>query len=155
MPPIFLKYYKNKSEHINIIKTLARFFNAVEKIKPDWNNPKESIISKGMGVTALLRVLNIIFPIIFVKEMREKWENIDLLKVPDFQRFLAGLENVDFSSDGPYGKTGSGGSISKIKNDILSKLEYIGKPQDLEEFEKNTRLSYLNKFNAYLENAIK
>jgi DGQHR domain-containing protein len=154
MPPIFLKYYKNKSEHINIIKTIARFFNAVEKIQPDWNSPKESIISKGMGVAALLRVLNIIFPIIFVKEMGERWENVDLLKVPDFQRFLKGLENVDFSSNGLYGKTGSGGSISKIKNDILSKLEYIGKPQDLEVFETNVRWSYLKKFNTSLSSAL-
>jgi len=155
MPPIFLRYYKNKSEHINIIKTIARFFDAVKKIQPDWNSPKESIISKGMGVTALLRVLNIIFPIIFVNEMHEKWENVDLLKVPDFQRFLKGLESVNFRSDGPYGKTGSGGSISKIKNDILSKLEYIGKPQDLDEFETNVRLSYLNTFNSSLANALK
>jgi DGQHR domain-containing protein len=154
MPPIFLKYFKNKDEHINIIKTIARFFNAVEKIKPDWNTPKESIISKGMGVTALLRVLNLIFPIIFVKEMNEKWENIELLKVQDFQRFLKGLENVDFSSDGPYGKTGSGGSISKIKSDILSKLEYIGIPQDLDEFESKFRISYLNRFNTSLTNAL-
>lgn len=151
MPPIFLKYYKNKNEHILIIKIIARFFNAVEKIKPDWNNPKESIISKGMGVTALLRVLNIIFPIIFVKEMQGNWENIELLKAQDFEKILIGLENVDFSTEGPYGKTGSGGSISKIKNDILSKLEYLGKPIDIQEFEKTNYTVYILPFNNKLK----
>jgi DGQHR domain-containing protein len=155
MPPIFLRYYKSKEEHVHIIRALARFFNAVEKIKPDWNKPKESIISKGMGVTALIRVLNILFPIIFVNEMQQKWENIDLLKVDDYKRFLAGLEKVDFSTNGPYGKTGSGGSISKIKDDILSKLSYITVQNSVDVFIRDVHSVYLQKFNEALSKETK
>ena len=126
----------------------------MRKIQPDWDNPKESIISKGMGVTALLRVLNILFPMIFKNELHNNWEMIDNLRVEDFERILKGLENVDFSTNGPYGKTGSAGSISKIKNDILSKLEYISKPQDIALFEKETFNNYTSDFNKLLNEII-
>lgn len=154
-PPIFLKYYKKTEEHIFIIRTIARFFSAVELIKPDWKLPKESIISKGMGVTALLRVFNLLFPIIFKNELNCKWEAINNLKVSDFERILQGLEDVDFSTDGPYGKTGSAGSIAKIKNDILSKLAYISKPQDITLFEKETFNQYTTEFNKMLNESVK
>ncbi|MFH6964213.1 DGQHR domain-containing protein [Flavobacterium plurextorum] len=154
-PPIFLKYYLNPSEHIYIIKTIARYFTAVKKIKPDWDTPKESVLSKGMGVTALLRVLNILFPMIFKNELHNNWSMIDNLKVEDFERILKGLENVDFSTNGPYGKTGSAGSITKIKNDILSKLEYISKPQDILLFEKEISTNYTLSFNELLNEVIK
>jgi DGQHR domain-containing protein len=151
-PPIFLKYFKNKEEHIHIIRVLSRYFNAVSKIKPEWNSPKESIISKGMGVTALLRVLNILFPIIFINELNSDWTKIDNLKIEDYVRILSGLENVDFGTDGPYGKTGSAGSIAKIKNDILSKLQYINTPADTKDFEQNTFINYTLRFNDILKN---
>lgn len=154
-PPIFLKYYMNTSEHIFIIKTIARYFTAVKKIKPDWDTPRESVLSKGMGVTALLRVLNILFPMIFKNELGNNWELIDNLKVNDFERILKGLENVDFSTDGPYGKTGSAGSIAKIKNDILSKLEYISKPKDISLFEKEISRDYTLSFNSILNEVTK
>ena len=154
-PPIFLKYFLNKEEHIHIIRALARYFNAVSVIKADWNKPRESVISKGMGVTALLRVLNILFPIIFIKELNSDWSKIDELAISDYERFLKGLENVDFSTNGPYGKTGSGGSISKIKNDILSKLEYISKPIDIIQFEKDTFNLYTIPFNTILDKETK
>lgn len=154
-PPILLKYYKDIDEHIIIVRFLARFFTAVKNLKPDWDKPKESVLSKGMGVTALLRVLNIIFPIIFKNEMSENWDALDQLKVEDYQRLLKGLENVDFSTDGPYGKTGSAGSITKIKNDIISKLEYISKPEDVGQFEKDTFLNYTVSFNNALDIATK
>lgn len=154
-PPILLKYYNNVEEHIIIVRFLARFFTAVKNIKPDWDKPKESVLSKGMGVTALLRVLNIIFPIIFKNEMNNDWTTLENLKVADYQKILKGLENVDFGTDGPYGKTGSAGSITKIKNDIISKLEYLGKPQDIGQFEKDVNTNYTIAFNQALDKATK
>lgn len=153
LPPIFLKYFLNKDEHIHIIRTIARFFTAVSEIKNDWTKPKESIISKGMGVAALIKVLNILFPIIFVDELNKNWSEIDKLKIDDYKRFLQGLENVDFSSDGLYGKTGSGGSITKIKNDILSKLTYIDKPNYPANFDAYFS-KYAEEFNSLLMGAI-
>jgi hypothetical protein len=148
--PIFLKYFKTTEEHIYIIRTLARYFSAVKEIKPDWERPDESIISKGMGVTALLKTFNLLFPIIFKKEMQEKWENISNLTVADFKRILSGLENVDFGTNGPYGKTGSAGSIVKIKDDILHNLTYINKPLDIKAFEEDLKRGYWNTFNQQL-----
>ncbi|MEJ0106142.1 MAG: DGQHR domain-containing protein [Bacteroidota bacterium] len=149
-PPILLKYFKNPDEHIHIVRLIARYFNAVKEIKSDWEIPKESLISKGMGVGALLKTLNLLFPMIFKNEMKSDWQNIKNLQIADFKRILSGLENVDFGTNGPYGKTGSAGSISKIKDGILSNLSYINKPADIHVFEESIKSHYLQKFNEEL-----
>lgn len=148
--PVFLKYFKNKEEHIHIIRILARYFNAVKEIHPKWENPNESIISKGMGVTALIKVFNLLFPIIFIREMDLNWEKMTNIKTEDFVRILNGLGNVNFNSDGPYGKTGSAGSILKIKDDILHNLSYINNPVNIKIFEDEIKRDYIDKFNSIL-----
>ncbi|SDP45880.1 DGQHR domain-containing protein [Mucilaginibacter sp. OK268] len=148
--PIFLKYFKNTDNHINIVRVISRFFNAVSELKPEWNVPSESIISKGMGVGALLKTLNLLFLKIFKDEMKEDWAKVDLLNVELFKRVLIGIGDVDFTNTGPYGKTGSAGSISKIHNDILSKLEYLGKPQNTTQFIEQYKAQYWVTFDAKL-----
>jgi len=149
-PPIFLKFYKNESEHIIIVRSLARYFNAVKKIKPEWETPDQSIISKGMGVTALLRVYSFLIQILVKDELSNDINRISELRIEDYERVLNGLANVDFSSDGPYGKTGSGGSISKIKNDILQNLLYIKNPKNIKEYETTFKETYLANFNQLI-----
>lgn len=148
--PIFLKYFKNNKEHINIIRAISRYFNAVKNIKPDCETPYLSILSKGMGVAALLKVFNLLFPVIFFEKMAKNWNNIDNVKIEDYQFFLKGLERVDFSINGPYGKTGSAGSIIKIKNDILSHLSCFNNPKDIKAFEDQYKSLYYNEFNRKL-----
>ncbi|MFZ2899762.1 MAG: DGQHR domain-containing protein [Saprospiraceae bacterium] len=150
-PPIFLKYFNNSKEHILIVRTISRFFNAVKSIKPDWEAPYLSVLSKGMGVSALLKVLNIMFPVIFYKEMDGRWELIDNLKIEDFKKYLAGLERVDFGTDGPFGKMGSAGNVAKIRDGILSNLSYFGCPKDLKAFERDLKIEYLDRFNKDLK----
>jgi len=152
-PPIFLKYFKNPQEHISIVRVLARFFNAVEQIKGDWNTPEASLVSKGMGVAALLKTFNLLFPVIFKKEMESNWDKISDLTIKDFVRILDGLQNVDFGTDGPFGKTASAGSIVKIKDSILHNLTYINKPENIKAFEAEITRDYLNSFSNKL-NAI-
>lgn len=147
--PIFLKYFKEPKDHVHIIKVLARYFNAVKEIKNDWDWPSKSIISKGIGVTGLLKILNLIFPVIFKENMKNKWDNIDVVTIELFKKNLEGLEKVDFSSEGVYGKAGSAGVILKIKDDILSHLKIF---EDINlNFENQYRDIYLNNFNNELE----
>lgn len=149
-PPIFLRYYKKPEEHIYIVRALARFFNAVRNIKPEWNNPGGSLLSKGMGIGALVKTFNLLFPMIFKNEMQNEWSKIADLKIEDYQRILAGLENIDFSTNGPYGKTGSAGNINKIKEDIIKALIYTGQPQQISEFETKYKIEFLPNFNTAL-----
>ncbi len=66
--PIFLFYYNRKDKHIEIIRFIIRFFNAVRNLKNDWDKPSESLLSKGMGVGALIRIMPLLFVKIFVEE---------------------------------------------------------------------------------------
>ncbi|MFD2524164.1 DGQHR domain-containing protein [Emticicia soli] len=151
-PPIFLKFYKDVNEHIIIVRTLARFFNAVQTIKTDWAQPESSVISKGLGVTALLKVFSFLFQIILKDKLEGDWNRVKDLKTDTFIEVLRGLENVDFSSDGPYGKTGGEASITKIKNGIISNLSFLGSPSNVQNFENDFRENYLLWFNEKIQN---
>lgn len=150
-PPIFLKYYQNTEEHIIIVRSIARFFNAVKELRYDWETPESSVLSKGMGVGALLKVFNLLFPIIFCKDLNLSWDSVKKLEVHDYKRILSGIEGVDFSSEGEFGKTGSAGSINKIKETIIKNLTYIGQPS-YQDFEDSYKVNYLPRFNTALEN---
>lgn len=150
-PPIFLRYFKDTGSHIQIVRAISRFFNAVRTIKPDWDQPDTSLLSKGMGVGALIKVFNVLFPYIFLNDMNSDWQNINRLTIEHYRTYLNGLENVDFSSEGPYGKTGSAGSINKIKDDIIRSLSYLNNPVDFETFERHYKAEVLPIFNTALE----
>ncbi|GGC43006.1 hypothetical protein GCM10011386_39130 [Parapedobacter defluvii] len=146
-PPIFLKYYNNQEDHILIVRAIARFFNAVRRIKPDWSDPANSLLSKGMGIGALIKVFNLLFPIIFKKELKNDWSKIQDLTIENYEEFLSGLEEVDFSTnDGPYAKTGSAGSINKIKEDIVQRLLYLNNPDSFDDFMNTYKKEYLANF---------
>lgn len=148
--PVFLKYYKNTEEHIYIVRSIARFFNAVKALKPEWSDPEKSLLSKGMGIGALIKTYNLLFPIIFEKELKGDWDNIKSLSIEDYKRILAGIENVDFDTNGPFGKTGSAGSINKIKESIIESLKYLGPPQNFDAFITSYKTNQLPKFNTVL-----
>lgn len=147
-PPIFLKYYRNASDHILIARTIARFFSAVVAIKPDWGQPEASILSKGMGVGALMKVLNLIYPLIFA-EKEHDWSQMNDLKASDYLAYLHGLQAVDFSAQGPYGKSGSGGTLNKIKEDIILNLGHFGHYDNYTAFEAAKKQELLD-FSRYL-----
>jgi DGQHR domain-containing protein len=150
-PPIFLKYFRDTKSHIIIVRSIARFFSAVKSIKNDWEHPEESLLSKGMAVGALLKVFNFLIPIVFSKELGEDWSKLDELKVAEYIRFLQGLEKVDFSTNGPYGKTSSEGGLSKMKSDIILNLPYFGTFATIKEFETDYKTNFLPAFNSALD----
>jgi len=142
-PPIFLKFYQNEDERIEIVKIIARFFTAVRNLKPEWDTPEVSIISKGMGIGALIKTLNLLLPVI-LKEHEYSWTELKNLKVIDYENYLKGIEEVDFSNDGPYGKIGSGGTLNKLKEEIITKNKYLGPFITYSDFENQYRTDLLN-----------
>ena len=79
----------------------------------------------------------------FVKELGRAWSKIDSLKVDNYKSFLSGLEKVDFSATGPYGKTSSAGGLGKLKNDIISNMKYLGNFSSFKDFEEDYKANYL------------
>lgn len=123
--PIFRYYFLNESYQVEILKFLLNYFNAVKELIPDWTVPSNNLVSKGMGVGALIRIMQLLVP----KMLVEDWGN-DESKIKEctkdyLKEKLKGLENVDFSKEGPFGRSGSAGSLNKIKEDIVSNLEWI------------------------------
>lgn len=147
-PPIFLYYYQHENLRIEIIKTIARFLSAVKILRPDWNTPEDSILSKGMGVGALIKVLNLIYPLIF-QEHNFNWQSMQSLKPSDFVEYLSGIEKVDFSTSGRYGGVGSGGTINKLKEEIIRNNLYFGPFTDYSEFENKHKTDIIY-FSNYL-----
>lgn len=131
--PIFRYYYLNKEYHVEIIKFIIKYFNAIEEKSIGWTDPAKNIISKGMGVGALLKVLYLIFPVIFVNEWNKDPSKIKEIEINDFSKYLEGIENIDFSKHGPYGGVGSGGSINKIKEKLIEEI-YFFKCSSYKEF---------------------
>ncbi|MDT8444691.1 MAG: DGQHR domain-containing protein [Desulfuromonadales bacterium] len=64
--PIFYYYYKH-DERFAIVRFIVSYFTAAKEILPEWDNPKESMISKSVGVGALIKVLNYVFIKIFIE----------------------------------------------------------------------------------------
>ena len=150
--PIFLYYYLKDDLQIEIVRLLIKYFKAVDHLCQDWDNPQKSILSKGMGVGALIKVLHLIFPIIFVDEWKMQPEEIKNYSEEDFRRILKGLKNVDFSKDGEFGGVGSAGSINRIKEQIIEKLEFLS-DDSFDKFQETFKKEgeYYEKFNTWLK----
>lgn len=137
--PIFRFYYLNENYHVEIIKLLMKYFNAIKEKSIGWSDPSNSIISKGMGVGALIKVLYLIFPIIFVGEWKMNPSKIREIEKDDFFKYLEGIENIDFTKNGPFGGVGSGGSVNKIKEKVIEELRYFSDGLSYNEFEENLK----------------
>jgi len=152
--PIFLAHFKKKEYQVEVVRFLIKYFDVVKFINKGWDEPTNSLVSKGMGVGALLKVLQLIFPIIFLKEINTY--ELSLIKNDIITKYLKGFENVDLTKEGPYGGVGSGGSINKIKSYIIENLEYL---KDLlnyktyDEFIKESE-NYRSEFNKWLKKSI-
>ena len=153
--PIFRYYYYNERYQVEIIKFLINFFNAVSEKCSDWKDPSNSLLSKGMGVGAIIRLIYLIFPKIFIDEWDYKPEKIKDIKKDDIINYINGIENVDFSKDGPFGKTGSSGSVNKIKEKLVEEIHYLDCDSYDEfqiEFKKNNGV--LDKYKKWLKNNV-
>lgn len=122
--PIFLYYFQDEEQRINIIRFIIRYFSAIKEMKNDWEDPQNSVLSKGMGVGAFLTALHTIFPIIFVRDWKMNPNKFGEVNVDTFKEILKGIENINFTSSGEFAGTGSLGTINKIKKAILETIGY-------------------------------
>lgn len=151
--PIFRYYFENEEYQIEIIKYLMKVFNSISLKVENWDSPDKSLISKGMGVGAILKVVHLIF----IKEFIEKWNlNPDEIKSQtqaQINQLFVGIEKVDFSKDGPFGRSASAGSVNKIKEAIINELDYFSTYDNYQSvvFEYKSDYGLISKFRKWLE----
>ena len=150
-PPIFLPYYKKEEEQVEIVRFLMKYFGAIKEMnKNDWDNPGQSIICKTIGIGAFIRVMYLIFVKMFVEEkFNLDISKIENVRVSDIMDKMNGSQKIDFSTDGPYGKVASGGSLNKLKEEIVESIEYFG-GLSYEQFISDYRTRYLKDFREWL-----
>ncbi|KAA0245643.1 MAG: DGQHR domain-containing protein [Candidatus Brocadia sp. AMX2] len=152
--PIFLYYYKNKELQIEIIRFLIRYFNAIREIKKnDWDNPSTNILTKGIGIAALIKVLHFLFVKMFIDEWDTDPLKLASVSKEDLIKKLDGLLDVDFSKEGEFGGAASGGSINKLSQRIIEKVKYFSF-NNYKEFFENYKSVYLPEFKEWIKNKI-
>lgn len=151
-PPIFLYYYKKKEDiQIEIIRYLIKYFDSIKQLMPnEWNDPENSVISKTISTGAFIRVMYYLFIKTFIDdEFAKNPLRIQEVEKESIMDKLDGIQKVDFSSKGEYGKTASGGSLNKLRAEIVEKMAYFGhKPYD--DFLSEYRASYLRIFRDWV-----
>ena len=91
----------------------------------------------------------------FVKMFIEEGFDRDIskvanVKVNDIMGKMDGSQKIDFSTDGPYGKAASGGSLDKLKEEIAERIDYFG-GLSYEDFISDYRTRYLQPFREWLK----
>jgi DGQHR domain-containing protein len=146
--PIFLYYYRHREMQIEIIRFLIKYFDAVRDLKKqDWNNPSGSILTKGMGLAALIKVMHFLFVHIFVNDWKFNPEKIKDITKKYLAASLSGIENVDFSKAGEFGGVGSGGTINKLTQRIIENLKFSeghGYKDYVDRFKKSEWMEFKN-----------
>ena len=67
---------------------------------------------------------------------------------------LNGIDKVDFSKSGEYGRVASGGSLNKLRGELVEKMTYFGKPT-FESFIEEYRQIYLPEYKQWLKANLK
>jgi DGQHR domain-containing protein len=143
--PCFLYYTLNSDSQIEIIKFIMRFFNAVKSLRKDWNDPNMSILSKGMGVAALIKVIQLMIPILFIDMYNKNADELIKIDLESIKLILVGIKTVDLS---PFSGQGSAGSITKIKEAFVEGIDFF-KCDSFSEFESDFKSKYLNEYKEW------
>jgi len=142
--PIF-KYYYDKSKY-DIVRFLISYFTAIRKIFPEWDDPENSILSKTIGVGALLKVLNFLFLKIFFDEgLDDNPEKISDMKSDFLVGKLEGINKTDLAS---FKGGSSAGTVNQLKAMMLENINYFefDNYTDYREFENSFKNQYSLKF---------
>jgi DGQHR domain-containing protein len=140
--PCFLYYFTNKDLQIEIVKFIIRFFNAVKELRNDWNEPNESILSKGMGVAAMIKVIQLLIPILFIEKFEKDATKLIKVDKDSIKSYLEGIDEVDLK---PFSGQGSAGSISKIKEAFIEGISFFN-CTTYSVFEEAFKEKYLKEF---------
>ena len=149
--PIFLYYFLKKDLQIEIIKFIIRFFNAVKTLRDDWDKPQESILSKGLGFGALVKVMQFMFSILFIDSFNKKPNDIIKIKQDEIEKTLQGIEDIDLKQ---FSGQGGAGSISKIKEAFIEGINFFNYT-NYNEFESNFKQNYLPEFKEWNKSLLK
>jgi len=147
--PIFKYYFDN--DKYEVVRFLISYFTAIEKILPEWNEPDKSILSKTMGVGALLKILNYLFlKIFYEKGLDHEPKGINGLKSDYFIKKLRGIENVDFAL---FSGGSSAGTVNQLKIMMIQSIKYFKCDEytDYMDFENNFKKDYSLKFQNWLQ----
>ncbi len=150
-PPIFLYYFKKTERQIEIVRFLIKYFQAIKDINEhSWNDPDNSIICNTVSIGAFIRVMNFIFIKLFVEEFKKEPMEIEGITVDKLKGILRETRGIDFSKNGPYGKSSSGGSLNSLREEIIDSLSYFGS-ENYKIFVNKYRNDYLQPFNDWLK----
>lgn len=142
--PIF-KYYYDHSKY-DIVRFLISYFTAIQKIFPEWDDPENSILSKTIGVGALLKVLNFLFLKIFYDYgLDRNPEKISEMRSGFLIEKLEGINNTNLS----YFLGGSSaGTVNQLKIMMLENINYFEFDNyiDYKDFENRFKNQYSLKF---------
>ena len=155
-PPIFLYYYQRREKwSVEIVRFLMKYFEAIkESRRNDWDNPDGSIICNTLGVGAFIRILHFLFVKMFIADFDKNPSMITEVTIPYLVSKLNGIDKVDFSKSGEYGRVASGGSLNKLRGELVEKITYFGKPT-FESFIEEYRQTYLNEYKQWLKANLK
>jgi len=124
--PVFRYYYNDKTRQGTIVQFVNRYFNGVRlAFKEQWDDPQSSIISKTLGVASLIKVLPLIYIKLFIDTWNEDPDEALNMKSKDFRAIFETIDGDLFLRTGPYGGGTSAGSVTKLRDEIISKLELL------------------------------
>ena len=145
--PIFYYYYSKKELQIEIARFLIKYLNAIKEVFQDqWNDVDNFVLSKSVSIGAFLKVFRLIYIKSFVDDHNCDPRSILTMTKDNFVENLRGAESIDFSSEGDFGRVGSGGTLSKIKKEIIIAVPYLCEDKNYQNFETSFKEQYIERF---------
>lgn len=128
--PIFYCYTQ---DDIGIaIKFMLTYFNAVRQLTSEyWENPHESVILKSVCISALLRVMNMLYVCCFYFAWGKNPELARDETIATIHQRLSGLENIIFSKEKLSGAS-SAATVTKVTDEILEAIPFFATSLKLE-----------------------
>ena len=143
--PIFKYYYDNNK--YEIVRFLISYFTAIKKVFPEWDDPENSILSKTIGVGALLKVLNFLFLKIFFEEGLDcNPDKISEIKSDFLVEKLEGIANIDLAR---FSGGSSAGTVNQLKVMMLENINYF-EFDNYRDFENQFKNQYSLEFRKYI-----
>lgn len=121
--PIFYHYAQND---IGIaIKFMLTYFNAVQQLTNKyWENPQESVILKSVCMSALMRVMNMLYVCCFDFIWDNNPESAKEETIASIKDKLSGIENIDFSKT-KFSGASSAATVTKVTDELLAAIPFF------------------------------
>ena len=115
------------------IKFMLTYFNAVRQLTSEaWENPQGSVILKSVCISALLRIMNMLYVCCFSLIWNKTPELAKDETIATIREKLSGLEDVDFSKE-KFSGASSAATVTKVTEEILLKVPFFAQSLGLGE----------------------